>query len=184
MDGNQNITKEDILFIRSVFKEIRENLMPFMKERNFQLSNPQLFTFLSYSPTALAIASDGTVDEKEMAALEKISRGVNVNSMVNLDLMQRMALAQEPEDCILNEEFNIRAGSELLNLCRNMEKYEQNFINATKALLKFDHDPTREDSMTKSFVKMMDTIIESNVSENKEEEKEKLKAIQKKMGIN
>ena len=181
--NNKSISVEEKQFIRQLFGEMRQGLNNFMNDRNFHLSNPQIFTFITYCPTALAIASDRKVDETEIAALEKISKSVDVRSMVNLDLMEMMSYAPEPDNCIINEEFNIRVASEILFLSRNMDTYESSFINAIKALLKFDSNPKAEESMTKSFVKMMNAIIENNVSQNKEEELENLKAIQKKIGL-
>jgi len=180
---NNQVSQEERVFIRTVFNEIRAALETYQNDRAFVMSNAQLFAYLTYSPVALAIASDGTVDEKEMVALEKIVRNINVSSIVNFELMERLSYAIEPERCILNEEFNIRAGAELLYLCRNMPKYEAKFVEALKALLKFDYDPKRDDSMTKRFVKMMDAIIEGNISQNKEEEMRKMKELQQQLGI-
>lgn len=181
--SENDVSKDEIMFVRAIFKEMRDELKPFCTDRNFVLSNSQIFTFLTFAPNALAIASDGTVDEKEMQALEIISKSLDVKSMVNLDLAEKFAYAAEPEGVITNEEFNIIAGTELLYLCRNMTKYESNFVNAVKSLLKFDFAPQQDTSMTKSFLNMMDSIIDNNISKNKEEEKNKLSELQKKLGI-
>jgi len=115
------------------------------------LTNPQLFAFLSNAPAALAIASDGTIDVQEIAALEKLSKGIDLKSTVNLDLMEMMAVAFEPENCITNEEFNIRAGAEILFIAKNFEKYESAFVKSLKAMLTFDMNPKRDGSLSSSF---------------------------------
>ncbi len=180
----QKISPEEIQTIRSNFKEIREKLEPFIQDRNFKLSNPQIFTFLTFAPAALAIASDGTVDDSEVAMLEKINRGIKVESMVDLNLYELMSYASEPEDCMLNEEFDMRAGSELLYLSRNMEKYRDDFIEALKILLKFDKRPDAEGSMTKSFVDLMNSVVDNNMSENKEVEKQKMDKLLERLDLN
>jgi len=107
--------------------------------------------FLSNAPAALAIASDGTIDVQEIAALEKLSKGIDLKSTVNLDLMEMMAVAFEPENCITNEEFNIRAGAEILFIAKNFEKYESAFVKSLKAMLTFDMNPKRDGSLSSSF---------------------------------
>lgn len=178
------LTNEDKIFIRTIFNEMRVGIEKFAKTRNFVLSNPQLFTFLTYCPAAMAIASDGKVDETELAALEKISKCIDVKQMVNLDLLEFMSVAPEPENVITNEEFNIRVGSEILYLSRNMKEFEADFVKATKALLTFDLTPSKDGSLTKSFSKLMDDIIANNVSKNKEEELAKMKKLKAEIGIN
>jgi len=177
------LTNEDKVFIRTIFNEMRVGIEKFTAERDFVLSNPQLFTFLTYCPAALAIASDGSVDEIEIAALERIAKFIDVKKMVNLDLMEFMSVAPEPVQVITNEEFNLRVGSEILFLSKNMKKYENDFVKAVKALLTFDLNPSKDGSLTKSFSKMMDDIIENNVSKNKEEELNKMAKIKAEIGV-
>ncbi len=178
-----NLTNEDKVFIRTIFNEMRNNVKGYLEERDFNLSNPQLFTFLSFSSAALAIASDGDVDEKEIGIIEKISKSIDVRSMVQLDLQEMMSVALEPEGTICNEEFNLRAGSEILYLSKNMKTYEDGFIKAIKAMLTFDLNPGRGNSLTASFTKLMDSIIENNASKNKEEEKKKIEQLKQTLGI-
>jgi len=178
-----NLTNENKVFIRTIFNEMRKNLQAFIDERDFNLSNAQLFTFLSNAPAALAIASDGTVDEQEIATLEKLSKAIDVKATVNLDLMEMMSVAFEPENSITNEEFNIRAGSEILFLAKNFAKFESAFVNALKAMLTFDFNPKQDGSMTSSFSKLMDTMIENNVSKNKEVEMKKMNELKAKIGV-
>lgn len=177
------LTNEQKVFIRTIFREMRLSINKFMEQQEFVLSNSQLFTFLSYVPASLAIASDGTVDESEIASIEKLSKSIDVNSVVNIDLMEMMAIAFEPENCITNEEFNIRAGSEILFLARNCEDYEDDFIKALKALLTFDFNPKKEGSLTSSFGLLMDSMIENNISKNKDAEKKKIQEIKQSLGI-
>ncbi len=178
-----DLTNEDKVFIRTIFNEMRKSIQNFITERDFNLSNAQLFAFLSNSPAALAIASDGAVDEKEIAGIEKLSKGIDIGSSVNLDLMEMMAVAFEPDNCITNEEFNIRVGSEILFLAKNFKKYESEFVNALKAMLTFDMNPKRDGSLSSSFSKLMDTMIENNVSKDKEAEMKKMKELKMKIGI-
>ena len=177
------LTNENKVFIRTIFNEMRLSIDNFMKKREFILSNSQLFTFLSYAPAALAIASDGNVDENEIAAIEKFSRKIDVKSTVNIELMEMMAIAFEPENCMINEEFNIRAGAEILFLARNCNEYEADFIKALKAMLTFDFTPKKDGSLTSSFSKLMDSMIENNASKNKEAEMKKMLEIKQSLGI-
>ena len=174
---------ENKIFIRTVFNEMRTKLQEFMKQRDFLMSNPQLFTFLSNSPAAFAIAADGNVDETEIAALEKMAKVIDVKATVSLDLAEMMALAKEPDNCMINEEFNLRAGSELLFLARNAEKFENDFVAALKGFLAFDFNPKAEGSMTSSFLSLMDFMIENNVSTDKEKEKKKIDELKQKLGV-
>ncbi len=177
------LTNENKIFIRTIFREMRAGIDNFMKNREFILSNSQIFTFLSYVPAALAIAGDGVVDENEIASLEKLSKSIDVKSAVNIDLMEMMAVAFEPENCIINEEFNIRAGSEILYLARNCNKYEADFIKALKAMLTFDFNPKKENSLTASFGKFMDAMVVNNASKNKNAEMKKIKEIKINLGL-
>ncbi len=179
MDKNEQIN-----FIRSTFKEMRIKTDKFSKDRDFILSNPQLFTFLYNSSVALAIASDGKVDVIEIAILEKLARSVDVNKTINMNLLEIMSIAPEPEGCITNEEFHLRVGSELLYLSRTMDKYERDFIEGIKALLKFDKNPEKDGSMTSALVKLMDFVIENNAGKNKEKELLKIKEYKKRIGLN
>ncbi len=177
------LTNEDKVFIRTIFYEMRNSLQEFCKDREFVLSNPQLFTFVTFSPVALAIASDEVVDIAEITALEKIAKTIDVKNMVGLELIEFMSIANEPDNCITNEEFNIRVGSEILFLCRNMKKYEAAFLSAAKALLTFDLEPGRDTSMTKSFAIMMDSLIEGNASVERQKQLEKLNKIKAELNI-
>lgn len=177
------LTNENKVFIRTLFNEMRKNLNNFISERDFNMSNSQLFTFLSNAPAALAIASDGVVDVEEIASLEKLSRSIDVYVTVNMDLLEMMSIAFEPDNCMTNEEFNLRVGSELLFLSRNMKKYEDDFINAIKTLLTFDFNPEKDGSLTASFSKLMDNIIDNNVSKDKVSELKKMNEFKSKLGI-
>jgi hypothetical protein len=181
--ANQELSKEDRIFIRTIFKEMRSKTQQYMNDRNFPLSNAQLFTFLSNAPAALAIAGDGNVDESEIAALEILAKAIDVNASVGLELQEMMAVAGEPEDSMINEEFNMRIGSELLYLSRNIDTYEQVITEAVKALLTFDTNPKKDGSLTSALNKLMDSVIENNFSKNKEAEALKMKQIKQQLGI-
>ncbi len=174
---------EDKVFIRTIFKEMRDKTNAFMKERDFMMSNAQLFTFLSNAPAALAIASDGSVDVEEIAALEKLARSIDVYVSVNMELLEMMSVAFEPDQCMTNEEFNMRVGSELLFLARNLNRFENDFIAALKGMLTFDFNPQNDGSLTSSFDMLMNSMIENNVSKNKEEEMKKMNEFKQKIGI-
>ena len=177
------LTKENIIFIRTVYNEMRSSMEKFQKERNFVMTNSQLFTFLTYSPAVLAISSDGVVDQNEIAVLEKISRSLDVKSTVSLDLAEMMSVATEPENGMSNEEFNLRAGAELLYLCRESKIYKSDIIKALKAMLTFDMTPKAEGSMSSSFSALMDSMIENGISKDKEFERKELAEIKKQLGI-
>ena len=132
-----------------------------MNDRDFQMSNAQIFTYLLYAPVCLAVASDRQVDEEEIRLLEKITKGADVNSAVNINLMEVIAIAPEPSDIMLNEEFNMRVDAELLYLSRNMDKYETVFIDAVKTLLKLDKDPKSDTSLSTTFSKWFEFRITS-----------------------
>ena len=138
---------------------------------------------MSNAPAALAIAGDGNVDDNEIAALEKLAKAIDVNASVNLELQEMMAVAGEPETNIINEEFNMRVGSELLYLSRNIKKYEASIIEAVKALLTFDFNPKKDGSLTSALNKLMDSVIKNNFSKNKEAEALKMKQIKQELGI-
>ena len=182
MDINE-LSNENKVFIRTVFKEMRDQTNNFAVDRDFIMSNAQLFTFLSNAPASLAIASDGTVDNEEISALEKLARSIDVYVTVNMELLEIMSVAFEPEECMTNEEFNIRVGSELLFLARNFSQFENDFIEAVKALLTFDFSPGSDGSLTSSFSMLMNSMIENNVSMNKEAEMKKMNEFKQKIGI-
>ena len=182
MDINE-LSNENKVFIRTVFKEMRDQTNNFVTDRDFIMSNAQLFTFLSNAPAALAIASDGIVDTEEISALEKLARSIDVYITVNMELLEMMSVAFEPEECMTNEEFNIRVGSELLFLARNFSRYENDFIEAVKALLTFDFSPGSDGSLTSSFSMLMNSMIENNISKNKEDEMKKMNEFKQKIGI-
>jgi hypothetical protein len=175
--------KNDVLLVKEIFKELRSLLKPYSTERNFVMSNAQLFTFLSYVPNSLAIASDRMIDESELNALQNIAIGINVDNMVNLELMEVLAYAAEAENVMTNQEFNIRAGAELLFIAQNMDKYEDILIQAVKTFLKFDRNPEGVGSLSKNFVMMMDSLVENNRSIDKEEEARKLNIIKQGLGL-
>ncbi|MEA2042766.1 MAG: hypothetical protein U9N85_09475 [Bacteroidota bacterium] len=179
----QDLKNEDKVFIRTVFKEMRKNVQGYVSERAFSMSNAQLFTFLSNAPAALAVSSDGTVDNAEIAALEQLSKAIDVNQSVNMELQEMVSVAGEPDDCMINEEFNLRVGSELLYLSRNFSTYETEFIEAIKALLTFDFSPENDGSLTAAFRKLMDDVVENNFSKDKEAEQKKVDELKQKLGI-
>ena len=180
---NQDKVNDTVKFIRSTFKEMRNRVDIFSKDRDFVMSNPQLFTFLYNAPVAMAIASDGIVDEIEIAIIEKLALSIDVNKTVNINLLELMSVAPEPEGCMINEEFNIRVGSELLYLSRNMQKYENDLTKGVKALLKFDKNPEKDGSMTSSLEKLIDFVTENNAGRNKEREIKKVNEYKKRLGI-
>ncbi len=176
------INNQAIEQVQELFPQIREKLEPYMTERQFLMSNPQIFIFLTYVPTALAISADKRVDEKELKILDKIAKSIDAN-LLDLNLVEVLSFAPEPVGVMLNEEFNLRIGAELLHISRNMEKYENDFIEAVKLLLKFDKNPQADTSMTKTFSRFMDTIIETSLARDKEEEKQKIRQFKQRLGI-
>jgi hypothetical protein len=183
MSSIENLSAEDKQFIRTVFHEMRKSAQPFMDERSFVMSNPQLFAFLSNAPSAFAIAGDGAVDATEIAILERLAKVIDVKAYISLELMEMMSVAAEPENIMTNEEFNLRVGSELLFLARNADRFENSFIAALKAMLTFDYNPTADGSLTKSFNALMDNTIKHNSSKNKTAEAEKLSKFKEQIGI-
>lgn len=177
------LTSEEKMLVIDIFKSLRMYLSPFMEDRDFVMSNPQIFTFLMYAPVSMAIASDGVVDEKEIRLLDKITKEIDVNTAVNLDLMEVLAMATEPAEILLNEEFNMRVDSELLYLSRNMDKYEDDILKATKELMKLDKNPGSATSLKSTFSKWFEFVIESNAGRNKEEELKKVKKYKEKIGL-
>ncbi len=178
-----NLTAEDRVKIVEIFGELRQFLSNFMNDRDFKMSNAQIFTFLTYAPVCLAIASDREVDENEIRLLDKITKDIDVTNMVSLDLMEIIAIANEPEEIMLNEEFNMRIDSELLFLSRNIDKYENEIISSVKSLLKIDKDRTAETSLTKTFSKWFDFVIEKNAGRNKQAEMEKVSKYKANIGL-
>jgi len=168
--------------VHKIFSQIRSLLSNYMNERAFIMSNSQIFIFLTYIPTVLAISADKKVDEKELKILDKIAKSIDANSL-DLNLLEVLSFAPEPQNVMLNEEFNLRIGTELLHIARNMKKYEKVFIDAVKLLLKFDKNPQAETSMTKTFSRLMDQIVEISLALDKEEEKQKVNEFKKKLGI-
>ncbi len=183
MDINK-LTQENKKFIRTIFNEMRKKTNSFSIVRDFNMSNAQIFTFLSIAPAAFAAASDNVLDNNEIAKIEKLSRMIDVNSTVNLELMEMMSIAPEPENIMSNEEFNIRAGAELLYLARNLKKFEDDFISALKTLLIFDQNPNKPGSLTSSFIHLMDSMVKNNLSKNKGAEMIKLKEFKTRIGLN
>jgi len=178
----ENTISQEVALVKEVFSNIRKELETFMKDRNFNMSNHQIFVFLTHAPAALAIASDGRVDVEEMKILDRMAKAIDVNKL-DIDLVELLSFAAEPADVMTNEEFNLRIGSELLYLSRNLDKYEKNILEAIKQLLRFDKNPEADTSLTKTFSKLMDSIIENNASLNKEKEKEKLDQFKQKIGL-
>ncbi len=179
---NIQLSQNDIDKVKNNFPKIRELLNDYMQERDFQMSNPQIFIFLTYVPLALAISADKKVDVKELAILDKLAKSIDANAL-DLNLVELLSFAPEPMQVMYNEEFNLRIGAELLHISRNMDKYEQKFIEAVKKLLEFDSNPEAETSMTKTFSKFMDTVIEQSQAKNKDQEKAKIAEFKKKLGI-
>lgn len=182
MDATTIPTDERTLVVQ-VFGELRQSLKDYMIDRDFLMSNAQVFTYLIYAPICLAIASDGVVDEHEIILLEAITKDADVNKTVNLDLHEIIAIAPEPSNIMLNEEFNMRIDAELLYLSRNINKYEKNIISAVKSLLKIDSKPTSETSFSATFSKWFEFVVERNLSKNKEEQLKKIKDYKQKIGL-
>lgn len=176
------LSEEERVLIIKIFQNLQNNLSGFISDRDFKMSNPQIFTFLMYAPVCLAIASDGVVDEKEIRLLDKISKNIDVTTAVNLELMEVLSQAPESTDVMLNEEFNMRVDSELLFLSRNIDKYENNIIDSVKDLLNLDVSK-KETSLRATFSKWFEYVIEQNAGRNKEEELEKVKKYKDKIGL-
>ncbi len=168
--------------VKAFFPLIRQHLQGYMQERDFVMSNAQIFIFLTYIPTALAISADKQVDQQEMRILDKIAKSIDANAL-DLNLVELLSFAPEPVNVMLNEEFNLRIGAELLHIARDMERYEKDFIEAVKLLLKFDKNPDADTSMTKTFSNFMDQIVKNSLAINKDREMEKITAYKKKLGI-
>ncbi len=175
--NNQSIEK-----VEQLYPSIRQHLDKYMDERQFLMSNAQIFVFLTYVPVALAISADKKVDEKELQILDSMARKIDANAL-DLNLVELLSFAPEPMNVMLNEEFNLRIGAELLHISRNMDKYEEDFIQAVKALLQFDEHPEQETSMTKTFSRFMDTVLETSLAKNKQKEKAKIQDFKKRLGI-
>jgi len=179
----KTFTQEDIASFVSIFKEIRSSLNSYMKDREFIMTNSQIFSFLMYAPIALGIASDREVDENEIRMLEKISKNIDVNKIVNIDLMTVLSVVPETENAMLNEEFNMRIDSEILYLARHIDRYESSIINALKLFLKLDKSPESETSLTKTFNKWFDYVIEKNAGKNKDLELKNILSYKTRLGI-
>ena len=177
------LSVEERKLVAEIFSNLRSQLNNYMVNRDFKMSNPQIFTFLTYAPVCLAIASDRTVDENEIRLLSKITQNIDVNEMVNLDLMEVIAIAPEPSETMLNEEFNMRVDSELLFLSRNIDVYEEEVIEAVKSLLKLDNDPTSPSSLTVTFSNWFEYVVKENANRNDEEELVKVAKYKEKLGL-
>jgi flagellin-specific chaperone FliS len=182
MEGNI-ITQEEVAKMANIFKEIRQYLDKYMSDRDFKMSNPQMFTFLMYAPVAFAIASDRNVDAKEIRLLDKITKDIDVENVVNIDLMELLTAAPEPSDIMLNEEFNMRIDAEMLYLSRNIDKYEDDIINALKKFLELDKNPESETSLSKTMSMWFDYVIEHNAGRDKEKELQKVAEYKKRIGL-
>lgn len=178
-----NLTVEERVQVVQVFGELRLHLNNYMADRDFKMSNPQIFTFLTYAPVCLAIASDRVVDESEVRLLSKITSDIDVNNMVSLELMEVIAIATEPEQTMLNEEFNMRVDAELLFLSRNIDKYEDEIVEAVKSMLKLDKDPTSETSLKATFSNWFEFIVKKNANKNDAAELEKVASYKEKIGL-
>ncbi len=120
--------------------------------------------------------------KKSLKSWIKIARSIDANAL-DLNLVELLSFAPEPMGVILNEEFNLKIGCELLYISRNMDKYENDFIQAVKLLLKFDKNPQADTSMTKTFSRFMDQIIESSLALDKEKELAKVQSFKQRLGI-
>ena len=177
------LTVEERKLVAEIFSNLRSQLNNYMTNRKFLMSNPQIFTFLTYAPVCLAIASDRNVDENEIRLLSKISQNIDVNKMVNLDLMEVLAIATEPSETMLNEEFNMRVDAELLFLSRNIDDYEEEIIEAVKTLLKLDKEPTAPSSLTVTFSNWFEYVVKENANRNDAEELVKVAKYKEKIGL-
>lgn len=179
----KTFSQAEISSFISIFKDIRSSLSFYMNDRDFKMSNSQIFTFLLYAPIALGIAADRVVDENEIKLLANLSKNIDVNKIVNIDLMTVLSVVPEPEGVMINEEFNMRVDAEILFLARNIDKYESFVINALKSFLKLDNAPTAETSLTKTFNKWFDFVIEKNAGKNKDTELRNIQSYKAKLGI-
>ncbi len=177
------LTIEEKKQIVQIFGELRETLGSYMTDRDFKMSNPQIFTFLTYAPVCLAIASDKKVDENEIRLLSQIAQDIDVTKLVSLELMEVIAIATEPGDIMLNEEFNMRVDAELLYLSRNFETYEEKIVSALKTLLKIDTNPDAETSLSKTFSNWFEYVVRKNANKNDKEELEKVALYKQKLGL-
>lgn len=182
MDAS-NLTVEERTKIVEIFGELRQHLNIYMLERDFVMSNAQIFTFLTYAPVCLAIASDRQVDESEIKMLEKITKNVDVNTMINIDLMEVVAIASEPSNIMLNEEFNMRVDAELLSLARNIDKYEEAIVQAVKTVLKLDKEPAADTSLTTTFSNWFDFVVKKNANKHDNAEMERVKKYKMRIGL-
>lgn len=180
---NINLNVAEINKMVNTFSQIRLQLSKYMSERNFNMSNAQIFAFLLYSPLCLAIASDKVVDEQELKLLEKITKNVDVNKIVSVELFEILTAIPEPQNTIFNEEFNMRIDAELLHIARNIDQYEQDIIQSAKYFLSLSNDPTAATSIAQIYSKWFDFILLNSHSRQKEAEKLKIKEYKEKLGL-
>ncbi|MEM4134461.1 MAG: hypothetical protein QXV73_04620 [Candidatus Micrarchaeia archaeon] len=181
MENTFTVTSEELSVLQEKMTQIRQILQPYMEQRDFRMSNPQLFVFLMYAPLALAISSDGVVDQNELAILEKVCKYIDVKQIISIDLFDLLTKIGEPQEVMTNEEFNMRIDSELLYLARNFSKYEKIIIDAAKKFLSISKDPTSGTSLHSYYNKWFDFITSQSVSKTKAKERQKIEQYKKKL---
>lgn len=180
---NINLNVAEINKMVNAFSQIRLQLSQYMNERNFNMSNAQIFAFLLYSPLCLAISCDRVIDEQELKLLEKITKNVDVKKLVSVELFEVLTAIPEPQNTMFNEEFNMRIDAELLHIARNIAQYEQDIMQSARYFLSLSNDPTAATSIAQIYSKWFDFILSNSVSKQKDTEKLKIKEYKDKLGL-
>jgi hypothetical protein len=174
------VEKERIL-LEDFFSESRQTLHEYLADREVYFSNSQLFAFISVSPIAIAIASDGALD------LAEISMLIDLASYFERDILPKsFDELPQPENVISNEGFRKIIYSELKYLCLHMQDLEKPLIKCLHSLIKLDEQLSREQppklSIKQKIKDMMKGVIYNNLGKDVIEE-EKIHKVLKQLNL-
>ncbi|NJO00771.1 MAG: hypothetical protein HC880_02955 [Bacteroidia bacterium] len=181
MTKNQLTAEQEKELIQTFFDNTRQTLRPYFEDRGLNLSNSQLFAFVMISPITIAIASDGNLDFMETSML------VDIAAYFDRDILPaELDHLNHPPNIISNREFKRVIFGELRYLCLSMNKYEEQFIQSIRDLIRLDetvsHDRNPEYSVRQRVSDMMHSVIHNNLGIDTIEEK-KMRQVMQALGI-
>ncbi len=161
---NDPQTQNEVL---RLLEAMRRPIASHLEKRKLVLTHRQLLVYLLYAPTAIAIASDGTIDRFEDKLLRSLREAIDFFP----DLAEEFELLPQPPGAIDDNEFRRRFPQELETLVQEMAHLEEPLVEALRRLLEFgaymaDDEENPKELLLANIQKIMTHVIKNNFGDD------------------
>jgi hypothetical protein len=126
----ENLTANQKEKFHDLLKSLRNDLHPYLEDRNLEFTNKQLFSFVLNLPFIIGIYADEKQSQKESSLKNTFESAFLVSPE---DLPDFFDEIDQPSRVISDKEYNEKIINEKINIIQAFEKYDNLFLKALKS---------------------------------------------------